>query len=254
MANTNAAFTRPGHVLVADDDEDVRHYSRLMLQRNGFTCDCASDADEATRLLASRDYDLLISDIQMPGNQELEFIRSVSKLRAGLPVILITGYPSLPTAMQAIHLPVFAYLVKPINFDELMRQVQKGLAFHRVSSTLHGVTDRLRGWIVDTDHIRKEFEASPQATVKGTFFGAMTLTMGKMADTLLDLQELFKLAVELDPGHSIEDALPNSPRMEALEKALMEGIQVLEASKDTYRSKELGALRRRFEALLPPKP
>ena len=243
----------PGIILVADDDEDVRHYAKEILERHGYSCDCAAHAEEALGLLSSRAYDLLVSDIRMPGNQNLDFIRRVAGLRAGLPVILMTAYPSLPTAMGAINLPVIAYLVKPIDFEELMRQIQRGVAFRRVSATLLGIKERLQGWVADTELIRKEFDASPGTTVKGVFFGAMTLTLGKLAGTLLDLQELFRLALELEGNQPDGDVLPNSPRIEALERALAEGVEVLSATKEAYRSKELGALRKRFEALVPPK-
>ena len=240
-----------GRILIADDEESVLRSTAELLRRQGFACDCAQNAAEAAALLEANRYDLLLSDIRMPGNQDLDLIRRIPVLNPGMPVILMTGYPSMPTAMQAIQLPVFAYLVKPIDFDELLQQVQRGVAFRKVGSTLQSVSDRLQNWVTDMQEVRRAFEASPQAAAQGTFHGALALTLGNTAGALLDLQELFKLAVGLEPSGGKPAAVPNDPRTEALENALAEGIQILEATKNVYRSKELGALRQRFEALLP---
>jgi CheY-like chemotaxis protein len=253
MTVPGVAASSRGHILIADDEDSVLLSTSELLQREGFTCQCARDAAEAARLLETETFDLLLSDIRMPGNQDLDLIRQVPKLNAGLPVILMTGYPSMPTAMQAIQLPVFAYMVKPIDFDELLQNVHRGVSFRRVATTLSTVSDRLQGWITGMQDIRQQFEASPQAAAQGTFYGALALTLGNMAGALLDLQELFKLAMGLDHRDPNNCQVPNCPRIEALEKALAEGIQVLEATKGAYRSKELGALRQRFEALLPQK-
>jgi len=250
-SNESQALPAPlGRILIADDEESVLRSTAELLRRQGFACDCAQSAAEAISLLEAHRFDLLVSDIRMPGNQDLDLIRRIPALNPGMPVILMTGYPSMPTAMQAIQLPVFAYLIKPIDFDELLEQVRRGVAFRRVGASLASVTDRLTTWVADMQEVRSAFEASPQASAQGTFNGALALTLGNTAGALMDLQELFQLAMGLDQ-RGPRAPLPNDPRMEALENALAEGIQILEATKNAYRSKELGALRQRFEALLP---
>ena len=239
-----------GRILVADDEDSVLRSTAELLRRQGYLCDCAEDAAEAVELMAAHRYDLLLSDIRMPGNLDLGLIEKIPSLNPGMPVILMTGYPSMPTALQAIQLPVFAYLIKPIDFEELLYQVRRGIAFRKVGNTLHSVTERLQTWVDDMRQVRRAFEASPQAAAQGTFHGALALTLGNTARAVLDLQELFQLAMGLEAGPRPRP-VPNDPRTEALERALSEGIQILEATKNVYRSKELGALRQRFEALLP---
>ncbi|MCI0692942.1 response regulator [candidate division KSB1 bacterium] len=65
-------------------------------------------------MLGKNRYDLLIADIKMPGNDELEFIEEPPAIAEGLPVILVTGYPSLNTAIKSTRLHVAGYMMKPL--------------------------------------------------------------------------------------------------------------------------------------------
>jgi len=114
-----------GQVLLADDEEIYLLSTADLLRQEGFSVDCAKDAYEAARLLREFRYDVLISDIRMPGNPDMSLIQGIPEPNAGIPVILMTGYPSAPTAIQAIDLSVLAYLVKPIDFEDLLLRVQE---------------------------------------------------------------------------------------------------------------------------------
>jgi signal transduction histidine kinase len=120
-------MTDLGRILIADDEEIFVNSMADLLRREGYECSCAPDAIVAAELLRSNDYDLLIADIKMEGNFELEFIQDLPQIATGMPVILVTGYPSLKTAIQSVQLPVVAYLVKPFEFKELLEQVQKSI-------------------------------------------------------------------------------------------------------------------------------
>ena len=91
-----------GQLLLADDEEIFLQSTADLLRLEGFSVDCAKDAHEAARLLREFRYDVLISDIRMPGNLDLALVHGISEPNAGIPVILMTGYPSAPTAIQAI--------------------------------------------------------------------------------------------------------------------------------------------------------
>lgn len=115
-----------GHILLADDEESFLSTTARLLRREGYTCDCAKDASTAIQMLREQEYDVLISDIRMPGNDDLELIREASQIAKGLPVILITGYPTVQTAIQSVGVNVSSYLVKPI--DVAQRFGPEGLA------------------------------------------------------------------------------------------------------------------------------
>ncbi len=111
-------------ILIADDEESFLYSTADILRREGYECGCATDARTATDMLGRENYDLLIADIKMPGNSDLEFISALPKIAEGMPVILVTGYPSLNSAIESVQLPVVAYLVKPFELNELLVRVK----------------------------------------------------------------------------------------------------------------------------------
>lgn len=89
------------------------------------------DGLRALGLLATRRYELLIADLQMPGNTQFELVEQLEQIAPEVPVILVTGYPTLASAIRAVELPVVAYLVKPFDFDELLKHVRKAIQRRR---------------------------------------------------------------------------------------------------------------------------
>lgn len=251
MSENHPEAARPGgRILIVDDEESVLQSIAVLLRRQGYECRCASDAPEAAGLLDSEPFDLLISDIRMPGNQDLDLIQTLPRAHPGLPVILMTGYPTMPTAVQALQLPVIAYLMKPIEFDELLAHVQRGISFRRVSATLDSASGRLEGWVRDMKHLKASFDKSPQAMAQGTLEGALALALGNLGETLLDLKAIFQAGAGLAEG-KMDCTLVACPKVQAYEKAIRDSIEVLEATKSSFRSKEVGALRKRLETLVP---
>lgn len=116
-----------GRILLADDEELFLHSTADLLRRQGYECDCAVDARTAVEMLGKKSYDLLIADIKMPGNPDLEFIKELPRIAEGMPAILVTGYPSLNSAIQSIQLPVVSYLIKPFEFSDLLAQVMSAI-------------------------------------------------------------------------------------------------------------------------------
>ena len=114
-------------ILIADDEVTYLEATAELLRNRGFICDCATDSNSAKEYLEKEKYDLLISDVNMPGNRYLEFIREQSDLDEVLPIILVTGYPSLESASNATELNVINYLLKPVDIDDLMHWVNFGL-------------------------------------------------------------------------------------------------------------------------------
>src|SRR5438105_4070113 len=102
-----------GRILLADDDELLRDGLSSQLVRTGYECVCADTGHAALELLRNESFDAVIADIHMPGNSGLEMVEAVPQIVAGLPVILLTGNPTMETATRSVRLPVYAYLVKP---------------------------------------------------------------------------------------------------------------------------------------------
>jgi DNA-binding NarL/FixJ family response regulator len=98
-----------------------------LLRDVGFECECLSDAAEIRAALDQGVVDVLVADIRMPGNFNLELVEHVRNSPSPPSVILMTGFPTLETAISSIKLRISAYLVKPFGFDELLREVEAAL-------------------------------------------------------------------------------------------------------------------------------
>ena len=127
---------RSGQILLADDDTTFLAASADLLRREGYECETVPDGTSALARLAEHPFDLLIADLEMPGNGDLQLVRSLEERGGGLPVIILTGYPSVRSAMACIELPVAAYLTKPVDFPVLMEKVKASVTRFRISASM----------------------------------------------------------------------------------------------------------------------
>jgi ActR/RegA family two-component response regulator len=243
-------MTDQGRILIADDEETFLNSMADLLRQRGYQCDCAPDAIVAAELLRSADYDLLIADIKMQGNFELEFIRALPQIAEGMPVILVTGYPSLRSAIESIQLPVAAYLVKPFEFEELLVQVQISVKNYQFCQAVRDNRKRLVSWSEDLKGIEEEQNIMPRGGFPSPIDDFLTLTFQNIAGALSDLKHLTE---SFSTGSSSQQEvchLLNCPRLNTLNKTLVETIDILEKTKSAFKSKELGILRRNLEELV----
>jgi DNA-binding NtrC family response regulator len=119
-------------ILVADDDAPMRDSLRQALQRDGKVVDEAAGGQEALDLLARRAYDLVILDLKMPGRDGMEVLREIRAGYDHTPVVVITGYPSVDTAVEAMKQGALDFLPKPFGRDSLRIIVERALRHGRL--------------------------------------------------------------------------------------------------------------------------
>lgn len=238
------------HILIADDEETFRLSTAALLQREGYACDCASDAEEALRLLPN-DYDVLLADIRMPGNTELEFLHHVHARMPDLPVIIVTGYPSLPTAVEACRLASVDYLIKPVDMEQLKEAIARAVEKGRVNRAVKAAAARSVTLVEACASMLPDHSAPLTWTAERCVAHALT-GIGRLAT--LASRILSGLDNASRPSGEAEEAdacgLLRCPRRHAYEEALRDTIAVIERSKQAFKSRELAALRQRLEALL----
>lgn len=238
-----------GKILIADDEETFLHATAELLREEGYECGCAPDAFSATEMLSSEDYDLIIADINMPGNVNMEFVHTLVRDFKGISAIMVTGYPSLRTAIESIQLPVMSYLIKPIDFDELLKHVKTSILQTRAYRNVEEVQVRLEKWREDMDALR-ELLGSPYRSENGAQVDAvMHLALRNIIGSLADIVNI-ATAVHAGNGEERVCQLINCPMQQEVKVVVRDAIEVLEKTKNSFKSKELAKLRKKLQAFL----
>jgi excisionase family DNA binding protein len=121
-----AVAARP-RVLVVDDEASIRDLLAKTLALAEYEVDVAPDGRSALDRMRMYPYDLLIADLKMPGMDGLSVIREAKRYKTDLPVIVITGFSTESSAIEAINLGVSGYLTKPFRVPEVLKQAEKAL-------------------------------------------------------------------------------------------------------------------------------
>jgi two-component system response regulator HydG len=130
MSDTGSspASSSVARILIADDEPLFLRTTGALLRRAGYESVCVSDARGAIEELKRERFDLIISDLNMPGNLKLELLQQSRADWPDIPLIVITGVPSLPTAIESVRLGIADYLLKPVSYDDLLSSVRRALA------------------------------------------------------------------------------------------------------------------------------
>jgi len=121
-----AGNSRP-RVLVVDDEASIRDLLAKTLALAEYDVDVAPDGRSALERMRLYPYDLLIADLKMPGMDGLTVIREAKRYKADLPVIIITGFSTESSAIEAVNLGVAGYLTKPFRVPQVLAAAAKAL-------------------------------------------------------------------------------------------------------------------------------
>lgn len=119
-------------ILVIDDDALVLKTLTNLLSRSGYEVETSKSTEEAYSKVKNTSFDLVISDIRMPGEDGISFIRRIkseilTKEGVEIPFLFITGYASEDAPIEALKMGAKDYILKPFDLDELMKSVKKHL-------------------------------------------------------------------------------------------------------------------------------
>jgi excisionase family DNA binding protein len=126
-ATLSAPGTARRRVLVVDDEASIRDLLSKTLALAEYDVDVASDGRSALERIRIYQYDLLIADLKMPGIDGLAVIREAKRYNAQLAVLIITGYSSEASAIEAVNLGVSGYLTKPFRVPQVLAAAAKAL-------------------------------------------------------------------------------------------------------------------------------
>jgi len=135
------------NILVVDDDTTVCKSIANVLENEGYTVDMAFSGEEALETVIKNKYAVVLLDLMLPGISGIEVLQQIKKQNPNITTIMITGYPSIKTAVESIKLSAFDYLPKPFTPDELCglvaRALERRLAYEEIAQKIGLIEENL---------------------------------------------------------------------------------------------------------------
>lgn len=163
-------------ILVVDDDETVRHLLTRVLERAGYLCQTADSAEEADRVLAERRFDLILSDVQMPGDSGIDLLERVATRFPDTATLMVTGVDDTELAARALAMGAYGYVIKPFEVNEILINVTNALRRRRLEVENRNHRERLEQmvkertaelWnaITELEHSQRDLRFSREETI-----------------------------------------------------------------------------------------
>jgi DNA-binding NtrC family response regulator len=118
-------------VLVIDDDEDIRKVLSEILKDNGYNADSAETGRQALRKTEKKFYNIALIDIKLPDTDGIELLTKIKETKPKMRKIIITGYPTLKNAVEALNKGADAYIMKPLDIEKVLATIKEQLKKQR---------------------------------------------------------------------------------------------------------------------------
>ena len=131
-------------ILIVDDEKKMRHILQIMLEQKGYRTDQASNGAEALELLKTFHYAMVITDLKMPVMDGVELIREIKKIDPDYPVVVLTAYGSIDSAVGAMREGAIDYITKPFEEERILLTVERTLGISRIMAENIELKQQLR--------------------------------------------------------------------------------------------------------------
>lgn len=119
-------------ILIVEDEAKMRRLLELNLGEDGFSTFSAEDAETGLKLLRENSIDLVVTDLKLPGMNGLEFLQTIKRQNAAMPVVVMTAFGSVETAVEAMKAGASDYVLKPFSLTEMRMKIRKELDVHNL--------------------------------------------------------------------------------------------------------------------------
>jgi DNA-binding NtrC family response regulator len=120
-----AALESKGSILIVDDDPSIRKVLAAILEEKGYTVDTAETAKKAIQKSKTNFYNLALLDIRLPDMEGTELLTQMKQTTPAMIKIMVTGYPSIQNAVEALNKGANAFIIKPLNIDHALAIIEK---------------------------------------------------------------------------------------------------------------------------------
>lgn len=157
MDNNTTIATESAHILVVDDEGANRYSVSKTLQRVGYMVAEAASGEEALEVMAKQHFDVILTDIRMPpGLDGVELLRRIKEASPDAIVILMTGFASLSTAVEALRLGAHDYLIKPSSSQDIRTSVSRGVERAQNLKRRRALLDAIRSDVFELDRADRQ--------------------------------------------------------------------------------------------------
>lgn len=240
---------RPNEILLVDDDDALRKVMERVLVRSGMKVEAVASARKGLEMLRrGRRFEVIISDLMMPEMDGMQLMRCVRQLDLDVPMIIVTGRPTLESALLAMEYGGFRYLPKPVENQRLVEVVTEAATQHRISSLKRKALEICEAGgslLQDIDQLEEKFERALQAIwiayqpivdwPAQKVYGYEALVRSFDPDlpnpgTLFDAAE--RLGKIQDLGQRIRDAVADSARFAPPSVLIFANVHALDLTDD----------------------
>ena len=123
---------KEGRILIVDDEESMQEFLDIMLSKEGYDVETVGSFRGATNRIAESEFDIVISDIKMPGGSGIELLKKIRSINPNITVIIMTAYASLQTAVEALREGAFDYITKPFEISQVKYAIARAFENKRL--------------------------------------------------------------------------------------------------------------------------
>jgi len=116
-------------ILIVDDEKKIRHILQIMLEQNGYKTDEAANGEEALKRIKTYHYAMVITDLKMPVMDGITLLREIKQVDPDYPVVVLTAYGSIESAVEAIKEGALDFITKPFEEEKILITVQRSIRF-----------------------------------------------------------------------------------------------------------------------------
>jgi len=213
-------------ILIVEDEAIMRESLRDWLTDGGYQVETAEDGEEALKTIAEQDFDIAILDLRLPGKDGIEVLREAKEKSPQLKGIIITAYPSVSTAVEAMREGAVDYLPKPFDLNELEKLIRETLGPVQVEIKPEAVTEEAiaKPAVVEKAEVEEVIAIAREEIPVYLKQGKAHFEAGRYGEALREFQAILSVA----PG-SIETRVWIRKTKEVLTKPRVEGVAEGEA-------------------------